>query len=191
MSGPPRAASLVTTAPTGADRDEHRKGVRAMDMAVLAGSLSTAVFVGSTLPMLTKALRTRDVSSYSRGNLVLATAGNGLYAFYVFSLPPGPLWVLHLFHTLATGFMLVWHVRYADLRSHALDSGRSSSANAAAQPASGMANRNDATTPSTHSAPAAPAETMSSGAAHEVRRQTRTASQIAATDHRMIPAHVA
>ncbi|HRK45778.1 MAG TPA: hypothetical protein PK324_09150, partial [Nocardioides sp.] len=126
-----------------------------MDFAIMAGSLSTAVFVGSTLPMLTKALRTRDVSSYSRGNLVLATVGNGLYAFYVFSLPPGPLWVLHLFHTLATGFMLAWHLRYADLRSQERDSGRSSSASAPAQATMGMANTNDASTPSRHSAAAA------------------------------------
>ena len=49
-----------------------------MDIAVLAGSVSTALFVGSYLPMLLKAFRTRDLDSYSRGNLVLATIGNAL-----------------------------------------------------------------------------------------------------------------
>ena len=42
-----------------------------MDIAVLTGSVSTALFVASYLPMLLKAFRTRDLDSYSRGNLVL------------------------------------------------------------------------------------------------------------------------
>ena len=84
-----------------------------MDVAVLAGSVSTALFVASYLPMLLKAARTRDLDSYSRGNLVLANIGNALYSLYVFSLPPGPIWFLHLFYVLATLLMLVWHVRHA------------------------------------------------------------------------------
>ena len=84
-----------------------------MDVAVLAGSVSTALFVGSYLPMLLKAFRTRDLDSYSRSNLVLATIGNALYSVYVFSLPLGPIWFLHLFYVIATLLMLVWHVRHA------------------------------------------------------------------------------
>ena len=84
-----------------------------MDIAVLAGSVSTALFVGSYLPMLLKAFRTRDLDSYSRGNLVLATIGNALYSLYVFSLPLGPIWFLHVFYVIATLLMLVWHVRHA------------------------------------------------------------------------------
>jgi uncharacterized protein with PQ loop repeat len=84
-----------------------------MDIAVLAGSVSTALFVGSYLPMLLKAFRTRDLDSYSRGNLVLATIGNTLYSVYVFSLPLGPIWFLHLFYVITTLLMLVWHVRHA------------------------------------------------------------------------------
>jgi len=84
-----------------------------MDIAVLAGSVSTALFVGSYLPMLLKAFRTRDLDSYSRGNLVLATIGNALYSVYVFSLPLGPIWFLHLFYVITTLLMLVWHVRHA------------------------------------------------------------------------------
>ena len=85
-----------------------------MDVAVLAGSVSTALFVGSYLPMLVKAFRTRDLDSYSRGNLVLATIGNAVYSVYVFSLPLGPIWFLHSFYVVATLLMLVWHVRHAD-----------------------------------------------------------------------------
>lgn len=44
-----------------------------MTLSVLAGSVSTALFVASTLPMLVKAARSRDLGSYSVGNLVLPT----------------------------------------------------------------------------------------------------------------------
>ena len=84
-----------------------------MDVAVLAGSVSTALFVGSYLPMLLKAFRTKDLDSYSRGNLVLATIGNAVYSVYVFSLPLGPIWFLHSSYVIATLLMLVWHVRHA------------------------------------------------------------------------------
>jgi hypothetical protein len=87
-----------------------------MDVAVLAGSVSTALFVGSYLPMLVKAFRTRDLDSYSRGNLVLATIGNAVHSVYVLSLPLGPIWFLHSFYVAATLLMLVWHVRHADRR---------------------------------------------------------------------------
>ena len=84
-----------------------------MDAAVLAGVFSTALFVGSYLPMLVKAARTRDLDSYSRGQLVLATIGNVVNSFYVFSLPVGPIWFLHLFNLACTLLMLAWHLRYA------------------------------------------------------------------------------
>jgi uncharacterized protein with PQ loop repeat len=84
-----------------------------MDVAVLAGSVSTAVFVSSYLPMLLKAFRTKNLDSYSRGNLVLATVGNAVYSVYVFSLPFGPIWFLHSFYVVATLLMLVWHLQHA------------------------------------------------------------------------------
>ena len=90
-----------------------------MDMAVLAGSMSTAIFVGSALPMLAKAARTRDLDSYSRGQLVLANLGNAVNSVYVFSLPVGPIWFLHLFNLVCTLLMLVWHLRYAGGTGHA------------------------------------------------------------------------
>jgi uncharacterized protein with PQ loop repeat len=83
---------------------------------VVAGMISTVLFVGSYLPMLVKAFRTRDLSSYSRGNLVLANVGNAVYTVYVASLPLGPIWFLHSFYVLATALMLVWHLRHARRR---------------------------------------------------------------------------
>lgn len=84
-----------------------------MDTAVLAGSTSTAIFVVSALPMLVKAFRTRDLDSYSRGQLVLANVGNAINSVYVFSLPVGPIWFLHAFNLVCTLLMLAWHLRYA------------------------------------------------------------------------------
>ena len=84
-----------------------------MNMATLAGSFSTVIFVGSTFPMLVKAIRTRDLESYSRSQLVLANCGNVLNSLYVFSLPIGPIWILHIFNLASTLFMFVWHQRFA------------------------------------------------------------------------------
>jgi hypothetical protein len=84
----------------------------ATSLPLLAGIASTVIFAGSTLPMLGKALRTRDLGSYSLGNLLLANTGNAVHSIYVFSLPPGPLWVLHSFYLVSTGLMLAWFLRY-------------------------------------------------------------------------------
>jgi hypothetical protein len=75
-------------------------------IAVLAGAVSTALFVASALPMLLKAARTGDLGSYSIGNLALANVGNVVYAVYVFSLPVGPIWALHSFYMLSSLAML-------------------------------------------------------------------------------------
>lgn len=93
--------------------------VPAMDVStipVIAGFASTVIFAGSTLPMLVKAGRTRDLASYSLGNMVLANLGNLVYSAYVFSLPPGPIWVLHCFYLLTSGTMLVWFLRFGRRR---------------------------------------------------------------------------
>lgn len=82
----------------------------------LAGTLATVVFAGSTLPMLRKAVRSRDLASYSTGQLVLANVGNALYSVYVFDMPPGPIWALHGFYLVSTGLMLFWNRRYAPAR---------------------------------------------------------------------------
>ncbi len=82
------------------------------DLSVAAGSLAAAVFAVSTLPMMVKARRTRDVRSYSLGNIVLGNVGNLLHTVYVLHLPIGPISALHAFHTLTTALMLYWYLRY-------------------------------------------------------------------------------
>ena len=83
-----------------------------MDVAVFAGVMSTGLFAMSYLPMLVKAARTKDLSSYSLGNLAITNAGNVVHSIYVFSLPVGPIWFLHGFYLVASALMLVWFVRY-------------------------------------------------------------------------------
>ena len=83
-----------------------------IQMPVIAGMISTILFAGSTLPMVIKAATTRDLTSYSFANLVMANVGNMVHAVYVFSLPPGPIWLLHAFYILTTGLMLGLYLRY-------------------------------------------------------------------------------
>lgn len=83
-----------------------------VNLPVIAGTISTMIFVLSTLPMLLKAFRTKDLRSYSLGNILLANVGNVIHSVYVFNLPPGPIWLLHSFYLVTTGLMLIWYVRY-------------------------------------------------------------------------------
>ena len=85
--------------------------VVSMDLAVFAGVVSTGLFTMSYVPMLAKAARTKDLSSYSLGNLAITNAGNAVYSAYVFSLPFGPIWFLHTFYVVASLLMLVWFLR--------------------------------------------------------------------------------
>ena len=82
------------------------------NIPVIAGAISSAIFAFSTLPMLLKAFRTKDLSSYSLGNIGLANVGNLVHSVYVFNLPPGPIWLLHLFYLVTTALMLVWYLLY-------------------------------------------------------------------------------
>ena len=83
-----------------------------LELPVIAGIASTLIFAFSTLPMLTKASRTRDLHSYSLGNILLANGGNLVHSLYVFSLPAGPIWLLHSFYLITTALMLYWYLRY-------------------------------------------------------------------------------
>jgi uncharacterized protein with PQ loop repeat len=83
-----------------------------MNLPIIAGTISTTIFAFSTLPMLLKAFRTKDLKSYSLGNILLANVGNVIHSFYVFNLPPGPIWLLHAFYLVTTGLMLVWYLSY-------------------------------------------------------------------------------
>jgi uncharacterized protein with PQ loop repeat len=82
-------------------------------IALVAGSVATAIFMLSQLPMLIKAGRTKDLASYSPLNIVLSNVGNLIYAVYVFNLPAGPIWAMHVFYLTATGLMLFWYLRHA------------------------------------------------------------------------------
>jgi uncharacterized protein with PQ loop repeat len=82
------------------------------NLPVIAGAISTTIFALSTLPMLVKAFQTKDLSSYSLGNILLANVGNVIHSIYVFNLPAGPIWLLHAFYLVTTGLMLVWYLRY-------------------------------------------------------------------------------
>lgn len=85
--------------------------VGAMDIPIVAGTISTVVFAVSNLPMLRKALRTRDVSSYSLSSLIMINAANVVYSLYVFTLPFGPIWGLHTFYVVSCAVMLVLCLR--------------------------------------------------------------------------------
>lgn len=81
-------------------------------VALLAGTVSTVLFASSALPMVLKAIRTRDLASYSLANLVLANVGNAVHCIYVVHLPVGPIWALHGFYVVTTALMLLWCLRY-------------------------------------------------------------------------------
>jgi uncharacterized protein with PQ loop repeat len=88
------------------------------NVSLLAGLVSTTLFVVSYLPMLHKAWRTRDLASYSRSSLVLANVGNVTQAVYVISLPVGPIWFLHSFYLAASALMLGLHLRHRPAPHH-------------------------------------------------------------------------
>ncbi len=83
-----------------------------ISLATIAGFISTALFTTGTFPMLAKAFRTRNLASYSLGNILLSNVGNVIYSLYVFNLPLGPVWFLHSYNVFTTGLMLVWYVKY-------------------------------------------------------------------------------
>jgi uncharacterized protein with PQ loop repeat len=83
-----------------------------MNLPVVAGAISTSLFAISMLPMLVKASRTKNLSSYSLGNIVTSNVANVIHSVYVFSLPFGPIWLLHSFYLVSTALMLVWYLRF-------------------------------------------------------------------------------
>src|SRR3712207_7181760 len=50
----------------------------------------------------------RSLASYSLGSLVLTNMANAVHSIYVFHLPAGPIWVLHLAYITASALMLAW-----------------------------------------------------------------------------------
>ena len=89
--------------------------VRKMDiqtLQIVAGSISSLLFISANIPMLVKAYKTKNLRSYSLGNIALINVGNVLYWLYISNFPPGPIWLLHSFYTLSSAVMLVWYLRY-------------------------------------------------------------------------------
>ncbi|MDX2376914.1 hypothetical protein M4I32_08905 [Microbacterium sp. LRZ72] len=89
-----------------------------MDPFALAGVVSTALFAVANLPMVVRAVRTRDLTSYSPSSLLMGNAANLVHTFYVASLPPGPIWALHAFYLVSMGLMLALWLRFARAPVH-------------------------------------------------------------------------
>jgi uncharacterized protein with PQ loop repeat len=83
-----------------------------LNLPLIAGTISSLIFVSGVLPMLLKAFRTKNLRSYSLTNLLLMNMGNLVHAVYVYSLPFGPIWLLHAFNLATTALMLFWYWRY-------------------------------------------------------------------------------
>jgi len=83
-----------------------------INLPIIAGAISTIFFASGELPMLVKAFQTKNLRSYSLGNILFANMGNVVYCIYVFHLPPGPIWALHSFYMTSTVLMLFWYLRY-------------------------------------------------------------------------------
>ncbi|WP_353807877.1 hypothetical protein [Agromyces sp. SYSU T00194] len=83
-----------------------------MELALLAGTVSTVLFATANLPMVVKAVRSRDLASYSLPALLLGNVGNLFHTVYITTLPFGPVWVLHGFYLVTMLAMLVMYLRY-------------------------------------------------------------------------------
>lgn len=81
-------------------------------MQMVAGSVAGLIFALGSVDMLVKAWRTKDLRSYSLGQIVLNNAGNLFYWLYVLSLPFGPIYFMHGFFTLVSLLMLLWYFLY-------------------------------------------------------------------------------
>jgi hypothetical protein len=83
-----------------------------MTTELIAGMISSSMFALGNIPMLAKALRTRSLDSYSHTQLVTNSTANLIHWVYISGLPFGPIWFLHSFHTICTGLMFTWYLRF-------------------------------------------------------------------------------
>jgi len=79
-------------------------------LQILVGYFCTSVFMLSRVPMLGKAIRTRDLQSYSLAHLAMSACANLLFWIYVVGLPIGPVWILQIFFTVTDVTMLTLFV---------------------------------------------------------------------------------
>ena len=83
-----------------------------INLPLIAGAVSSTIFVVSALPMSLKACRSKNLKSYSLTNILLSNVENIVHSLYVYNLPAGPIWILHTFYLITTGLMLFWYIRY-------------------------------------------------------------------------------
>jgi uncharacterized protein with PQ loop repeat len=81
-------------------------------LQIFAGSIAGLIFAAGSVDMVIKAWRTKDLRSYSLGQILLNNVGNIIYWLYVASLPVGPIYFMHGFFTLVSLLMLVLYFVY-------------------------------------------------------------------------------
>jgi len=86
--------------------------VELQTLQIVAGSISSMLFITGNIPMLFKAFKTKNMRSYSLSNIILLNVGNVVYWLYISSLPLGPIWLLHSFYTVSMALMLWWYLRF-------------------------------------------------------------------------------
>jgi len=79
---------------------------------MIAGSVAGFIFAMGSVNMVVKAWQTKDLSSYSPGQMILNNVGNLFYWLYINSLPFGPVYFMHGFFTIVSLLMLVWYFLY-------------------------------------------------------------------------------
>jgi uncharacterized protein with PQ loop repeat len=84
-----------------------------MELATLAGAISTSLFAAANVPMVVRAVRTKDMTSYSLSALIVSNGANIVHTAYVVSLPFGPIWVLHGFYLVSMALMITMRIRFA------------------------------------------------------------------------------
>jgi uncharacterized protein with PQ loop repeat len=83
-----------------------------ISLTLLSGTIAAILFTTSNIPMLLRAIRTKDLRSYSLAHFVVSNLANGFYWIYIITLPFGPIWLMHGFYTISAALMLLWDVRY-------------------------------------------------------------------------------
>jgi uncharacterized protein with PQ loop repeat len=94
------------------EKQERGIGMNPLSVQVMAGFTSSMIFVVGNMPMLFKVIKTKDMRSYSLGQIIMGNIGNSVYWLYVRSLPVGPVWFLQAFFSSVSAIMLFSYLRY-------------------------------------------------------------------------------
>jgi uncharacterized protein with PQ loop repeat len=77
------------------------------DLIFSVGGVASVLFVFAQMPMLIRALQTKDMRSYSGIHLLLGCAGNVLWAFHLAkNVPDVNVRALHCYYLVTTAVML-------------------------------------------------------------------------------------